>query len=113
MYDAYIEIMKKIFANAPGFNIYKITDITKKPETWDLVYDMDIDAFMNDKVKKELGIIPDDIKWEMIKHLVFLVNMGDCGKPVCHVVDEILKTSDIDVIVTPDNLMSSAAQQGF
>ena len=99
VYDAYIEIMQKIFANAPGFNIYKITDITKRRETWGLVYDMDIDAFMNDKVKKELGIIPEDVKWEIIKHLVLLVNMGDFGKPVWDMVDEVLKTSDIDVII--------------
>ena len=99
VYDAYGEIMGEIDANVPGFNIYKITDITKPSEMWGLIYDQVIDEFMNDKVKKGLGIIPDDIQWKLFKYLVFEVNIGHFGKPVWHLVDEILKTSDIDVIV--------------
>ena len=99
VYDAYGEIMGEIDANVPGFNIYKITDITKPSEMWGLIYDQVIDEFMNDKVKKGLGIIPDDIQWKLFKHLVFEVNIGDFGKTVWHQVDEILKTSNIDVIV--------------
>ena len=99
VYDTYVEIMEMIYANVPGFNIYKVTDITKPRETWGLIYDTDINALMNKKVKKVLGIIPDERQWEIMTHLVFLVNIGDFGKPVWHLVDEILKTSDIDVIV--------------
>ena len=62
VYDTFGKIINQLHADIPGFNIYKITDITKPRENWGLVYDMDIDAFMNEKVKKELGIIPDKIK---------------------------------------------------
>ena len=101
VHDAYFGIMSQLYANVPNFNIYKITDITIPAENWGLVYDTVIDEFMNDKVKEILGIIPDDKKWSFWYEDAYNAQYEsyDALEPARPVVDEILKTSDVDVIV--------------
>ena len=113
--DAYISILEQIFAQAPGLNIYKLTDIVKPEKTWGLVYDMDIEEFMNNHVKDKLGIIPYEKHWEMFGYhpvVPTLWENGDFAKPVWHLVDEILKSSDIDVIVYSGQLDAICSTAG-
>ena len=51
---AYFDMLQQIFNNVPGINVYKLTDIIKPEGTWGLVYDMNIDEFMNNHVKDKL-----------------------------------------------------------
>ena len=101
VHDAYFGIMSQLYANVPNFNIYKMTDITIPAENWGLVYDTVIDEFMNDKVKETLGIIPDDKKWSFWYEDAYNAQYEsyDALEPAWPVVDEILKTSGVDVIV--------------
>ena len=76
---------------------------------------MDIDDFMNVHVKDKLGIIPNDKHWNKFEyHRVTekLVKNKDFIKPVWHLVDEILKTSDIDVIVYSGQLDAICSTAG-
>ncbi len=94
-------ILDGLYSAAPGYNVYKITDLVKPESDWGLVYDMDIDDLMNGPVREKLGIIPNQVYWGMREYAVQITHTEslDLGKPVWHMVDAILKTSDIDVIV--------------
>ena len=93
--------MSQLYANVLNFNIYKITDITIPTENWGMVYDTVIDEFMNDKVKEVLGIIPDDKMWSFVYDDAYNAQYESYHalEPAWPVVDEILKTSNVDVIV--------------
>ena len=63
---------------------------------------MDINEFMNNHVKNKLGIIPNGIHWNMFEYhpvTKTLVDNRDFAKPVWHLLDDLLKSSDIDVVV--------------
>ena len=59
------------------------------------IYQIDINSFMNGPISEKLGIIPDDKKWNS----EFCFYQKDQNHPVWHLLDEVLKTSDIEVII--------------
>ena len=97
----YGSLMSLMSQAAPGFNVYKITDLVKPVADWGLVYDMNIYDFMNGPVKEKLGIVPNAAQWTKISMRVpqHHIDSFDFGKPAWHMVDEILKNPDVDVIV--------------
>ena len=99
--DDYNTLLDSMHAAAPGYSPYKITDFTKSRSESNLVYDMDIYDFMNGHVREKLEIIPKDKIWRMLSYQIWEAqrNSFDFGKHVWHLVDEILKTSDIDIVV--------------
>ena len=100
-YKGYMGVKTVMRLSANGFNIYKITDLTKPSDEWNLVYDMDIDDFMNGPVRKKLGVVPKNHKYQMKRYEVFTAQEEsfDFGKPAWHLVDAVLKESDIDIFV--------------
>ena len=113
--EAYFDMLQKLFNNVPHMNVYKLTDIVKPEETWNLVYDMDIDEFMNDHVKDKLGIISSDKYWNMFEYhpvTQTLVDNRDFAKPVWHLLDDLLKSSDIDVVVYSGKLDAICSTAG-
>ncbi len=94
-------LLTHIYDATPELNVYKITDLVKPSEDWGLVYDMNIENFMNGYVREKLGIVPNEVHWTMREYEVQITHTEslDLGKPVYHIVDEILKNTDIDVIV--------------
>ena len=102
VYHAYMDIMSLIQGYVPGNSFYKLTDVSIPRPERALVYDMDIKEFMNKSVRKKLGLIPDDKLWNKFElDLVTkaILRTGDFVKPVWHLVDDILNSSDVDVIV--------------
>ena len=102
VHDAYSNIMYEIMEYIPAVSFYKLTDIPVPYDTRDLVYNMDINDFMNNVVREKLGVIPNDTLWQMSKFSPVTEEAdfgGDFVKPYWHLVDEILKSSDIDVVV--------------
>ena len=59
------------------------------------IYQIDINSFMNGQIREKLTIIPDDKKWSS----EFCFYQKDQNHPVWHLLDEYLKTSDIEVII--------------
>ena len=59
------------------------------------IYQIDINSFMNGPIREKLTIIPDDKKWSS----EFCFYQKDQNHPVWHLLDEVLKTSHIEVIV--------------
>ena len=62
------------------------------------IYDVDIAEFMNGPTRKKLGIIPDDKNW-VFHSLSIRHGLTDHDRPEWHLVDEVLKESDIDVVI--------------
>lgn len=58
-----------------------------------------LEDFMNGKVRKKLGIIPDAVHWTLSSNAVFDNQEGDFMKPVIDVVDHLLNKTDIKVVV--------------
>ena len=86
----------------PTFNWYSVTDLFKIGENRKgSVYDITIDELMNGHVRNKLGIIPDDKQWSASEMNVFWAQYQslDGLQPVWHLVDEVLKSSDIDIVV--------------
>ena len=56
---------------------------------------------MNGPIRKKLGVIPDDKIWKHLEGHTFRkqIDSRDVFKPVWHLVDEVLKTSNIEIIV--------------
>ena len=65
------------------------------------MYDIDLSDLMNGPIREKLGIIPDDKIWGDGKTTTQLKQFDsrDLFKPVWHLVDEVLQTSDIDIVV--------------
>ena len=68
---------------------------------FDTIYSMNISKLMNEDVRKKLGIIPDDITWKSFSSEVSRVqfNKSDFYKPSWQRVDDLLKNSDLDIVV--------------
>ena len=80
---------------------YNVMDFSRTPNTVGGIYDIDIDNFMNGPIRQKLGIIPEDKRWGEDRYRVyFRQNKSlDLLKPVWHMVDDLLKNSDLDIVV--------------
>ncbi len=65
------------------------------------IYDVNITSLMNGPVREKLGIIPDQKIWGDLLDEVYMTqfNSTDMFKPVWELVDNVLKSSDIDIII--------------
>ena len=79
------------------------------------MYDIDISELMNGPIRKKLGIIPDDKIWGEGKPRTQekQFESRDLFKPVWCLVDEVLKTSDIEIIVYSGQLDIIYSTSGF
>ena len=93
--EEYNELVNNIFRFSPNLNFYHIT----VPYTRWRSYDDEIADFMNDFVRKKLGIIPSDIYWTRHANNSAIRLNNDFLRPVWNLLDEVLKSSDIDVVV--------------
>ena len=89
------QLMSKI-DYIPALNPYKLTDITVPYDEWSLVHQISINDFMNNAVRDKLGVIPNDTFWPDSKSFFYIM---DFWSPCWHLIDEILKSSGIDVVV--------------
>ena len=99
----------------PCMSIYNILDVAPVTEfsnltSWhrcqkcgafDSIYNMNISKLMNKDIRKKLGIIPDDVVWKASSGEVFNAqfNKSDFYKPSWQRVDDLLKNSDLDIVV--------------
>ena len=91
-----------VYQFVPPVTFYSIMDLSRVDENKQgSVYDINIDELMNGHVREKLKIIPDDKLWNNWYEDAFFAQYDshDALKPVWHLVDEVLKTSDIDVVV--------------
>ena len=91
-----------VYQFVPPVSFYSIMDLSRVDESKQgSVYDINIDELMNGHVREKLKIIPDDKRWNNWYEDAFFAQYDshDALKPVWHLVDEVLKTSDIDVVV--------------
>ena len=92
-----------VYSFVPDINVHDISDITTPfLSRWNGYADMDIDDLMNGVVRKKLGIIPKDLNYTMFTVNTprsAILDIDDFMKPVWHLLDEVLKSSDIDVVV--------------
>ncbi len=64
------------------------------------VYAFDpLSKLMNGPIRKKLGIIPTYVTWGGQSSQVFLALREDFNKPVIHVVDDLLKNTDLNIVV--------------
>ena len=95
-------LMQEVHVFVPDLNIYDISDTNiPLPSGWN-GYNEDIDDLMNVVARKKLGIIPKDVQWKMIAYSSVHETVQESGEfisPVWHLLDEILKSADIDVVV--------------
>ena len=92
------KVMSYIDAFVPDLNFY---DISVPLSSILGIYDKDINDLMNIVIRQKIGIIPKDVQWKIFSYSVHetVQEGGDFISPVWHLLDEILKTSDIDVVV--------------
>ena len=99
----------------PCMSVYNILDMAPVTEfsdltsphryfkcgAFDTIYNMNISKLLNEDVRKKLGIIPDDITWKSSSSEVsqVQVNTRDFFKPSWQRVDDLLKNSDLDIVV--------------
>ena len=62
------------------------------------IYSIDIVDFMNGPIREKLGVIPEEKKWDMNWRRIKYA-LTDHDQPAWHLVDEVLKSSDIDIVV--------------
>jgi serine carboxypeptidase 1 len=58
-----------------------------------------LDVLMNGEIKDKLGIIPENVTWGGQYDAVFTAQEGDFMKPVIATVDEVLMTTNLQVVV--------------
>jgi serine carboxypeptidase 1 len=58
-----------------------------------------LDDLMNGEIKDKLGIIPENVTWGGQYDAVFTAQEGDFMKPVIATVDEVLQTTNLQVVV--------------
>ena len=97
----FFKLFDYVHVFVPGINVLDISDYTiEHSSRWDGYFEV-IDDFMNVVVRQKLKIIPKDVQWTMTANSVrnAVLESDDCMKPVWHLLDEILKSGDIDVVV--------------
>ena len=100
--ETWSEWFETLLEFVPPINLYSLTDLSRVDETKrGSIYDINIDDLMNKHVRDKLQIIPDDKQWGMfsIDSSRAQYESYDALKPVWHLVDELLKSSGIDIIV--------------
>ena len=122
--DGWDNLLSALYQYVPNKNWYNILDLYKVEEYEHVesngtnerikrkvtageflelgsMYDIDISELMNGPIRKKLGIIPDNKIWGEGKNRTQKKQFQsrDLLKPVWHLVDEILKTSDVEIIV--------------
>ena len=92
------KVMSYIDVFVPDLNFY---DISIPFSSILGIYGEDINDLMNVVIRQKIGIIPKDVQWTMMAYSVLdsLRESSDFVKPVWHLLDSILKTSEIDVVV--------------
>ncbi len=93
-WTGYYQYQSKMWETNIGTNVYPYNVLVHPPTS---IYSTNIDDFMNGPIKEKLGIIPDDKQYAPYGRAG--VSLDDFDLPVWHLVDEVLKTSDVDVIV--------------
>ena len=94
-YEDYFK-MGLYFSITPDMSIYNILELNSEMS----IYGVDIAEFMNGPVKEKLGMIPDDKHYDLIEGYSNTADAFiDRDEPVWNLVDEVLKESDIDVVI--------------
>ena len=116
----WIRLFSAMYKAIPTINMYNILDLykhevrdngneTRKRRSLpaedflelNTIYDIDVSELMNGPIREKLGIIPDEKIWGQGKYTTkgAQYDSQDVLKPVWHLVDEVLKSSDIDIVV--------------
>ena len=85
--DVHLALFDAVHSVLSPFNIMQMVH----------TYGIDINEFMNGPIREKLGIIPENKPWENGFGMWFAIT--DFDEPVWSLIDEVLKSSDIDIVV--------------
>ncbi len=88
------------------YNLMNVLPIRKGEDPYafieeETIYSVPMHDFMNQVIRNKLKIIPDSVDFNTLNETVYAKQMesNDLYKPVWPLVDEVLRTSDIDIVV--------------
>ena len=99
MKSRFESIIESIEAS-PEINVYNVLDLITVGQVYN-IYDVDISKLMNGPIRKKLKIIPDEHEWKGDSEEIHLIQEDsfDLFIPIWHLVDDLLKNSDLDIVV--------------
>ena len=85
---------------SPEINVYNVLDLITREKVHN-IYDVDISKLMNGQIKEKLKIIPDEHEWKGYSEEIHLIQEEslDLFIPIWHLVDDLLKNTDLDIVV--------------
>ncbi len=98
-WTAFQTMRNKLLSNVFGLSNFLLNpyNILLVDGSWS-IYGRNITELMNGPIREKLGIIPEEKVWDQ-DWLRIKYSLSDHDQPVWHLVDAVLKSSDIDVVV--------------